>query len=104
MLPGALQLSPLPDFPAVVAGDVLADLVITATRRSGHQLQDGAVLVIAQKVVSKAEGRLVHLRDVVVTAEARTLSGKATQKDPRLVTLISAGVTRRDSHAAGLNH
>ncbi|MDA9942468.1 coenzyme F420-0:L-glutamate ligase [Luminiphilus sp.] len=87
MLPGALQLSPLPDFPAVVAGDVLADLVITATRRSGHQLQDGAVLVIAQKVVSKAEGRLVHLQDVIVTAEARTLA-KATQKDPRLVTLI----------------
>ena len=87
VLPGALQLSPLPDFPAVEAGDVLADLVITSTRQSGYLPPFGAVLVIAQKVVSKAEGRLVHLRDVVVTAEARTLA-EATQKDPRLVTLI----------------
>ena len=87
MLPGALHLSPLPDFPAVEAGDVLADLVITATRQSGYQPPFGAVLVIAQKVVSKAEGRLVHLQDVVVTAEARALA-EATQKDPRLVTLI----------------
>ena len=55
--------------------------------RAVYQPPVGAVLVIAQKVVSKAEGRLVHLRDVVVTAEARTLA-EATQKDPRLVTLI----------------
>jgi len=87
VLPGALQLSPLPDFPAVEAGDVLADLVITSTSQSGYQPPFGAVFVIAQKVVSKAEGRLVHLQDVVVTAEARTLA-EATQKDPRLVTLI----------------
>ena len=70
---------------------------------SGHQLQDGAVLVIAQKVVSKAEGRLVHLQDVIVTAEARTLS-QSDAKRPSACHLDSAGVTRRDSHAAGLNH
>jgi coenzyme F420-0:L-glutamate ligase/coenzyme F420-1:gamma-L-glutamate ligase len=85
--PGALHLTPLRDFPAVLAGDSLGELVIQATRAQDITPDAGSVLIVAQKVVSKAEGRRVRLADVDVTAEAQALAD-LTGKDPRLVTLI----------------
>ena len=67
MKPGTLHLIPLRDFPAVLAGDSLGELVVSATRAQGITPAAGAVLIVAQKVVSKAEGRLVRLADVDVT-------------------------------------
>ena len=68
-------------------GDDLARLVVEGLAASGEQLQDGDVLVLAQKIVSKAEGRSVRLADVVASPRAREL-GAQCDKDPRLVELI----------------
>lgn len=82
-----LALHVLPGIPLIVAGDDLAAILHTALGRLPVRLADGDVLVLAQKIVSKAEGRLVRLADVVATPRAQEL-GAETQKDPRLVQLI----------------
>jgi coenzyme F420-0:L-glutamate ligase / coenzyme F420-1:gamma-L-glutamate ligase len=85
----ALQLvfTALPGLPLVQPGDDLAGLIQTGLAASGLELRDGDVLVVAQKVVSKAEGRLVCLNDVVVSDRARALADEV-DKDPRLVQVI----------------
>jgi coenzyme F420-0:L-glutamate ligase/coenzyme F420-1:gamma-L-glutamate ligase len=85
--PARLELIALPDFPQVAAGDDLAQLVSEGLVRAGVTLQDHDVLVLAQKIVSKAEGRLVDLADVTPSAEAVTLASEVL-KDPRLVELV----------------
>ena len=87
MKPGTLHLTPLRDFPAVLPGDSLGELVAQATRAQGITPDASSALIVAQKVVSKAEGRRVRLADVDVTAEAQALAD-FTGKDPRLVSLI----------------
>lgn len=82
-----LALHVLPGIPLIVAGDDLAAILHAALARLSVRLADGDVLVLAQKIVSKAEGRLVRLADVVATPRAQEL-GAETQKDPRLVQLI----------------
>jgi coenzyme F420-0:L-glutamate ligase/coenzyme F420-1:gamma-L-glutamate ligase len=84
---GRLELIPLLGLPLVEPGDDLARLIFTALRENGLSLQPGDVLVIAQKIVSKAEDRYVRLADVTVSAEALALAEQA-HKDPRLVQLI----------------
>ena len=54
-----LVLTPLRGIPAVKAGDDLAAVILAALRASERNLVAGDILVIAQKIVSKAEGRLV---------------------------------------------
>ncbi len=83
----ALTLYPLSGVPAVRPGDDLAGLVLAALDTSGLALQDDDVVVLAQKIVSKAEGRLVALRSVEPTARAGEIAA-AAGKDPRLVQLI----------------
>ena len=83
----------LAGIPEVEPGDELASLLAAAAERAGG-LEDGDVVVVAQKVVSKAEGRIVRLADVVATARAQELSG---DRDPRHVQVIldeSARVVR----------
>jgi len=82
-----LQVIGLVGLPEVRPGDDLPSLIIEAARKQGARLQDGDVLVVTQKVVSKAEGRLVDLRDVQPSARAREVA-KATGRDPRLVEVI----------------
>ncbi|HUA53286.1 MAG TPA: coenzyme F420-0:L-glutamate ligase [Candidatus Sulfotelmatobacter sp.] len=69
------------------AGDDLARLVQDGLAACGERLRDHDVLVLAQKIVSKAEGRSVRLADVVPSARARELAPQC-DKDPRLVELI----------------
>lgn len=83
----ALTLTPLAGIPMVQPGDDLVELILHALDRSGLKLEDGDVLVVAQKIVSKAEGRQVDLSRVVPSARACDLA-KDTGKDPRLVELI----------------
>lgn len=82
-----LELIPLVGFPHVEPADDLASLIATSLADNALRLQKGDVLVVAQKVVSKAEGRYVRLADVTVTEDARELASRA-DKDPRLVQLI----------------
>lgn len=82
-----LRIVALPGFPQVAAGDDLAALTVTALARAELRLQAGDVLVFAQKVVSKAEGRRVDLATVTPGAAALELA-RTVQKDPRLVELV----------------
>ncbi len=58
--------------PVVAAGDDLVDITVAALDRMGLRLENRDVLVYAQKLVSKAEGRLVDLRSIVPGERART--------------------------------
>lgn len=82
-----LTLTALQDFPAVEPGDDLAQLILAAMRRQGLSFVDGDLLVIAQKIVSKAENRYAYLNEIEASPRAIALAEKA-QKDPRLVELI----------------
>jgi coenzyme F420-0:L-glutamate ligase/coenzyme F420-1:gamma-L-glutamate ligase len=72
---------------SVRRGDDLALLAREALSREGITLRDDDVLVYAQKIVSKSEGRLVALADVAPSARAEELALRC-QKDPRLVELV----------------
>ena len=71
----------------VQPGDVLAALVVEAAEAAGISLATGDVLVIAQKIVSKAEGRLVRLADVTPGEEAVRLA-EGTGRDARVVQAV----------------
>lgn len=82
-----LTITPLPQIPLIFPGDNLADLLITSLQTARITLEDGDILVVTQKIVSKAEGRLVNLATISPSKEARELA-KKSEKDPRLVELI----------------
>ena len=82
-----LDMIALPNFPMVEPGDNLVSQIIQSLASDYLSLQNGDVLVIAQKVISKSENRYAHLNQVVVGAEAEALAPKIN-KDPRLVQLI----------------
>ena len=83
----SLTLTPLPGLPLISPGDDLASLIIHALDRANLVLLDGDILVLAQKIVSKAEGRLVDLSLVTPSPQALELA-ECTAKDPRLVEVI----------------
>jgi coenzyme F420-0:L-glutamate ligase/coenzyme F420-1:gamma-L-glutamate ligase len=91
--PDQLTLFALPGLPMVHAGDDLAALIIAALDRAGSTLTDRDVLVVAQKIVSKAEGRTIDLASVTPGARAIAL-GAEVGKDPRLVEVILSESTR----------
>jgi coenzyme F420-0:L-glutamate ligase/coenzyme F420-1:gamma-L-glutamate ligase len=82
-----LNLTALPGLPLIQPGDDLAQLILQALARAEIALRDGDALVITSKIMSKAEGRIVALRDVTPGEEAIRVA-EATQKDPRIVELV----------------
>lgn len=82
-----LELFAIPGFPMVREGDDLPALIADGAGRAGLTLQDRDVVVLAQKIVSKAEGRSVDLASVVPSAEAEKLAAEVG-KDPRLVQVV----------------
>ena len=83
-----LSITAIEGLPEIYEGMDLATIIAEASRRQ-LTLATDAVLVVAQKVVSKAEGRLVALKTVVPGDDARALA-EQVRKDPRLVELILA--------------
>ena len=83
----SLTLTPLQDFPLVYPGNDLASLVLKSLEYNHLSLEDGDILVVAQKVVSKSENRLVNLNSVEPSPEACELAVRV-EKDPRLVEVI----------------
>jgi coenzyme F420-0:L-glutamate ligase / coenzyme F420-1:gamma-L-glutamate ligase len=77
----------VPKIPLINPGDNLTAILIDALRNAGLAVETGDVFVIAQKIVSKAEGRYRALRDVVPSEKAMELAAK-TGKDPRYVEII----------------
>jgi coenzyme F420-0:L-glutamate ligase/coenzyme F420-1:gamma-L-glutamate ligase len=73
--------------PLIEPGDDLAGLIAAGLARMGERLEAGDIVVVAQKIVSKAEGRLVDPAAVVPSPEAMALADK-TAKDPRVVQVV----------------
>ncbi len=82
-----LTFTPLPQIPLVFPGDNLADLLLSSIQSARITLEDSDILVVTQKIVSKAEGRLVNLDTITPSKEALELARKS-EKDPRLVEII----------------
>jgi coenzyme F420-0:L-glutamate ligase/coenzyme F420-1:gamma-L-glutamate ligase len=82
-----LRLIPLTGIPLVKPGDDLGLLMAEASRAARLELHESDILVVAQKIVSKAEDRFVHLRDVSPSPRALELA-EITSKDARLVEVI----------------
>jgi coenzyme F420-0:L-glutamate ligase / coenzyme F420-1:gamma-L-glutamate ligase len=82
-----LTLAPLSEIPLIRQGDNLADIVLNALQENIIVLEDNDILVFAQKIVSKAEGRAVNLVSVTPSQRAIELA-EQTEKEPRLVELI----------------
>ena len=82
-----VELLALGTIPRIMPGDDLAGVILAACDREGAGLLPDDVLVVAQKVVSKAEGRIVRLADVEASPEALRLA-QISAKDPRIVELI----------------
>ena len=82
-----LALYGLDGIPEIEQGAPLARLVLAALQRQSLQLETGDVLVVAQKIVSKAEGRTVELSSITPSTQALELAA-TTHKDPRIVELM----------------
>jgi len=82
-----LQLVALPGIPRVEPGADLAALIAAGLEAAGERLQPGDILVVAQKIVSKAENRYVALAEVTPSARAREIAATVA-KDPRIVEVI----------------
>ena len=82
-----LTLQSLQHIPIIRHGDNLADIIVQALQENDIALEDQDILVLAQKIISKAEGRSVNLATVKPSRQAMHLAEK-TEKDPRLVELI----------------
>jgi coenzyme F420-0:L-glutamate ligase/coenzyme F420-1:gamma-L-glutamate ligase len=89
MAGGSLAFHALPGVPEIVPGADLGGVTSDALARVGLALAPGDVLVYAQKIVSKAEGRCVSLRDVQPSARAHEIAAQCL-KDARLVELVLA--------------
>lgn len=82
-----LIFTPVPNIPLIHPGDDLPSILVKKIHDAGITLIDGDIIVVAQKIVSKAENRLVNLLDVIPSPGALEL-GTASEKDPRLVELM----------------
>ena len=82
-----LGLTAVPGLPLVNSGCDVVELILGALASNNLVLQAGDVLVVAQKIVSKSEGRMVRLEEVKPSDQAIALAQKTT-KDPRLIELI----------------
>lgn len=83
----SLTLTPLHHIPLIRQGDDLADIVVKTLASNNLAIKDNDIFVFAQKIVSKAEGRLVNLVTITASQRAIELAGQ-TEKDPRVVELI----------------
>lgn len=101
-----LTLVAIPGIPEVREGDVLSRLIADAARAANIAINAADVLVVAQKIVSKAEGRAIALKDVEPSVRARKLA-QAADKDARLMELVlreSSAVLRVRSGVVIVEH
>ncbi len=96
----AIQVIGIEGLPEVKPGDDLVALLLNAMAAEGLSFQEGDILVLAQKIVSKAEGRIIALREIEPSAFARAVA-EQTEKDPRLAEVIlreARRIVRMDRH------
>ena len=98
---GTLNLFVIPGLPEIRKRDNVAKLIVEASRLAGIAFESGDVIVIAQKIVSKAEGRTVQLSTVKPSAEAISIA-QSVQNDPRFIEVVlreSRRIVRKGAHA-----
>ena len=83
----SLTLTPLLNFPLIRQDDNLADILVKSLQETQIELHDNDIIVLAQKIVSKSEGRMVNLATVTPSQQAIELAQKA-DKDPRVMELM----------------
>ncbi len=83
----SLTLTPLLNFPLIRQDDNLADILVKSLQETQIELHDNDIIVLAQKIVSKSEGRMVNLATVTPSQHATELAQKA-DKDPRVMELM----------------
>ena len=101
-----LTFTALPEIPLIRPGDDLVAIILAGLDAAGVTLLDGDVIVVGQKIISKAEGRFVDLEQIHPSPEADALA-EETGKDPRLVELIlreSAEVLRKRENLIIVEH
>lgn len=81
-----IEISPLRGVPEIKPGDDIADAIAQAVRTQDKQISEGDIFVVAQKIVSKAEGRIVRLDEVPPSDKARRWA-EQWNKDARIVEL-----------------
>ncbi len=77
----------LEDFPLIESGDNIAKMIIETARKDSLKLEDGDVIAVAQKIFSKAEKRVIRLKDVIPSRKAEEIA-KVTGKSPKFVELV----------------
>jgi coenzyme F420-0:L-glutamate ligase/coenzyme F420-1:gamma-L-glutamate ligase len=82
-----LAIIPVKGIPDIESGDNLGEIIVARLKDQGDRFQDGDVAVVSQKVVSKAEGRVVNLSKVTPSPFASFVA-KEAGKDPRQVEVI----------------
>jgi coenzyme F420-0:L-glutamate ligase/coenzyme F420-1:gamma-L-glutamate ligase len=83
----------LENFPLAKGGDDLAKIIVETAEHNAVPIEDGDIVVVAQKVVSKAESRVVKLTDVKPSDRAKKMA-KVASKDPRFVELVLKEATK----------
>jgi len=77
----------LEDFPLIKPGDNIAKIIVETARKNGLKLENGDVMAIAQKIFSKAENRIVKLRDIFPSRKAEEIA-EITGKSPKFAELV----------------
>ena len=77
----------LEDFPLIKAEDDLTRIIVETARKNDLKLEDGDVIVIAQKIISKAEKRIINLKEVVPSERSKEIA-EMTGKSPKFVEMI----------------
>jgi coenzyme F420-0:L-glutamate ligase/coenzyme F420-1:gamma-L-glutamate ligase len=98
ILSSEIRLVPIRGIPEIRPGDDLGVMIVRAAQKLRLKLSDGDIITVAQKIVSKAEGRLVNLESVTPSEFANEIANKQ-RRDPRLIEVIlseSANIVRSD--------
>jgi coenzyme F420-0:L-glutamate ligase / coenzyme F420-1:gamma-L-glutamate ligase len=103
---GELKFTQLMNIPLINAGDNIAEILFISIRKQSIEIENGDILAVTSKVISKAEGRMVNLNDVHPSKKALEL-GIETKRDPRLMELLiteSKEIVRASEQAIIVEH
>ena len=89
-----ISITAIQGVPAVRPRDDLAAVLLAGLAHTGLTLAEGDIVVVCQKVVSKAEGRVVRLGEVTASPFAKHLAAQTTDKDPRVIEVILSETNR----------
>lgn len=77
----------LDDFPLIKSGDNIAKIIVETAKKDELNIEEGDVIAIAQKIFSKAEKRVIRLKDIIPSRKAEEIA-KITGKSPKFVKLV----------------